>query len=96
MKNIKILEVEKQDVERLSNTELENLVSWGEHKGFDVVNNISESAIATQLKYASSDPDTKDEDRVRMLTDVAFLRRALAFLLLAPERARQELKGRNK
>ena len=96
MRNIKAVEVEKSDVEKLTEEELKTLVDWSRHEGYGIAIKLAKNSIAKQIEESTLDIDVSEETAKTILSGIAYMRIALNYILGAPKRAGEELKRRGK
>ena len=81
----------KTDVEKFSDKDLENLIGWGNHPGYQVMLDVSEDALKRKLSELADDPDMEDEERLRIIASISLMKEALDFLFDSSNRAKEEL-----
>jgi len=92
----KTVKMPKTDVEKFSEKELEDLIGWGKHPGYKVMLDVAEDALQRKVRELADDPDMEDADRLKSIESISLMKIALDFLFDSGNRAREELKRRDK
>jgi hypothetical protein len=92
----KSIKMPKTDVEKFSEKQLEDLIGWGNHPGYTVMLDVAEDALQRKVMELTDDSDMGDDERLKTIESIALMKLALDFLFDAGNRAKEELKRRNK
>ena len=92
---VKTFKVQKKDVEKLSNEELDFLISWGKSKEFKLIKELGNEAITRRALEAMESVYTDFKSAIDhgKLTGMKI---GIDFILDLPQRAVEELKNREK
>ena len=96
MRNIKTVQVDKSDVAKLSKTDLNALLDWSKHDGYEVMVALAKEEIERSMEAATAEVIIDAEAAKIALSGITYLKQALNYIMSASNRAEEELKKRGK